>query len=162
MKATHLIAAITLAATPLFASAQLLQERNVPAGIATEIAHAALYACAQRGFNVSAAVVDRAGVLRVLVRADNAGPHTVDGARMKAYTSSSSRTPTLTMQENSQKNPVAQHLSDIPGFLLLGGGVPIRVGNEVVGALGVAGAPSGVIDGECGAAGLEAVKAKLM
>ncbi|GGX03141.1 hypothetical protein GCM10007242_05270 [Pigmentiphaga litoralis] len=162
MKATQRIAAIALAATPLFASAQLLQERNVPATIATEIAHAALNACAQRGFNVSAAVVDRAGVLRVLVRADNAGPHTVDGARMKAYTSSSSRAPTLTMQENSQKNPVAQHLSDIPGFLLLGGGVPIRVGNEVVGAVGVAGAPSGVIDGECGAAGIESVKAKLM
>ncbi|NYE22169.1 GlcG/HbpS family heme-binding protein [Pigmentiphaga litoralis] len=162
MKATHLIAAVTLAATPLFASAQLLQERNVPATIATDIAHAALNACAQRGFNVSAAVVDRAGVLRVLVRADNAGPHTVDGARMKAYTSSSSRAPTLAMQENAQKNPVAQQLTDIPGFLLLGGGVPIRVGNEVVGAVGVAGAPSGVIDGECGAAGIEAAKAKLM
>lgn len=162
MKASTFIAAAVLAATPLFASAQLLQERNLPASIATEIAHAALNACSQKGYNVSAAVVDRAGVLRVLVRNDNAGPHTVVASQAKAYTSASARAPTLAMQENAQKNPVAQQLTDIPGFLLLGGGVPIRVGNEVVGAVGVAGAPSGVFDGECGAAGIEAVKAKLM
>lgn len=162
MKLFPMMAAVTLACSPLLASAQLLQERNVSTAIATQIAQSAVDACLKRGFNVSAAVVDRAGVLRVLLRADNAGPHTVDGSRNKAYTSASTRGLTGALGEATQKNPAAQHLSDIPGFLLLGGGVPIRVGNEVVGAVGIAGAPAGPVDAECANAGIDAVKDKLI
>lgn len=156
-----MIAAL-LAATPLLGPAQtLLQERNLPLNLAVEIAQGAVAACAQRGFNVSAAVVDRAGVLRAQLRADNAGPHTLDASRAKAYTSASARQPTLAMGETAQKNPGAQFLNDIPGFLLLGGGVPIRAGNEVIGALGIGGAPAGAIDAECANQALDAVKDKL-
>ena len=103
----------------------------------------------------------RAGGVRAVQRADNAGPHTVDASRAKAYTSASARNATLAMMEAAQKNPAAANLVDIPGFLLLGGGVPIRVGNEVVGAVGVGGAPGGHLDEQCAMAALEQVKEQL-
>lgn len=101
------------------------------------------------GYNVTVAVVDRAGTLRALQRADNAGPHTVGAAQGKAYTAASARNTTAAILENAQKNPGAATLVDIPGFLVLGGGVPIKVGNEVIGAVGVGGAPGGHLDEAC-------------
>jgi uncharacterized protein GlcG (DUF336 family) len=65
---------------------------------------------------------------------------------------------TLAMMEGAQKNPAAANLTDIPGFLLLGGGVPVRVGNEVIGAVGVGGAPGGHLDEQCAVAALDKVK----
>ena len=86
------------------------------------------------------------------------GPHTVAASQAKAYTSASAKAPTLVMMENAQKNPGAANLVHMPGFLLLGGGVPVRVGNEVIGAVGVGGAPSGQLDEQCALAGIEKVR----
>ena len=83
---------------------------------------ATVAACSASNYNVTVAVVDRAGTLRALQRADNAGPHTVGAAQGKAYTSASARANTTAMLENVQKNPGAATLVDIPGFLVLGGG----------------------------------------
>lgn len=110
---------------------------------------------------MTAAVVDRAGVLRALQRADRAGPHTVDAARDKAFTSASSRTPTSKMAENIQKNPAAAELASIDGFLVLAGGVPIKAGDETIGAIGVGGAPGGNLDEACALSALEKVKDQL-
>lgn len=63
--------------------------------------------------------------------------------------------------ENSQKTPAANNLKDIPGFLLLGGGVPVKAGDEVVGAIGVAGAPGGHLDAQCATKALEQISAQL-
>ena len=63
--------------------------------------------------------------------------------------------------EMAQKNPAAANLGDIPGYLLLGGGVPVRVGNEVIGAVGVSGAPGGHLDEQCALAALDKVKESL-
>ena len=114
--------------------------------LANQIATATVAACSAAGYNVTAAVVDRAGQLRALQRADNAGPHTLDSAQAKAFTSASARNHTLAMMEGAQKNPAAANLVHIPGLLLLGGGVPVRVGNDVIGAVGVGGAPGGQLD----------------
>ncbi|WP_347614310.1 GlcG/HbpS family heme-binding protein, partial [Comamonas thiooxydans] len=95
---------------------------------------------------------------RAVQRADNAGPHTVEASREKAFTSASAKAPTLAIMENSQKNAGAANLKDIPGFLLLGGGVPVKVGNEVIGAVGVAGAPGGHLDDQCAQAALAKVQ----
>jgi uncharacterized protein GlcG (DUF336 family) len=143
------------------AQAQVLQERNIPASIATELATATVAACAAKNFNVTATVVDRAGVIRAVVRADRAGPHTIDASRAKAFTSASARGLTSAMAEGAAKNEAARNLVHIPGFLLLGGGVPVKAGDEVIGAVGVGGAPSGAIDEECALAGIKAVEAKL-
>jgi len=99
--------------------------------------------------------------VRAVVRADRAGPHTLDASRAKAYTSASARANTSAMAENAAKNEGARNLVHIPGFLLLGGGVPVKVGDEVVGAIGVGGAPGGHLDEECANAGLQAISAKL-
>lgn len=152
----YALIALTLTATA--ASAQAVRtEKNMSLELANRIASATVAACASSNYNVTAAVVDRAGNLRALQRADNAGPHTVGAAQGKAYTSASARANTSAMLENVQKNPGAQTLVDIPGFLVLGGGVPVRVGNEVIGAVGVGGAPGGHLDEQCATAALAQV-----
>ena len=152
----YTVLALTLVATAAGAQA-VRTEKNISLELANQIAAATVAACAASNYNVSAAVVDRAGNLRALQRADNAGPHTVGAAQGKAFTSASARANTGTMLENVQKNPGAQTLVDIPGFLVLGGGVPVRVGNEVIGAVGVGGAPGGHLDEQCAVAGIAAV-----
>jgi uncharacterized protein GlcG (DUF336 family) len=115
-------------------------------------------ACTANGYAVTATVVDRAGGVRAVQRADNAGPHTLEASRLKAYTSASAKNTTLAMMEGAQKNPAAANLVHIPGYLLLGGGVPVKVGNEVIGAVGVGGAPGGHLDEQCAMAALDKVK----
>jgi uncharacterized protein GlcG (DUF336 family) len=161
---TRLTGAAVAAAAAMVALAAQAQstpvrtERNISLDLANQIAGATVAACLANGHNVAAAVVDRAGQLRALQRADNAGPHTLSSAQAKAYTSASARANTMAMMENAQKNPAAANLVYMPGFLLLGGGVPIRVGNEVIGAVGVGGAPGGHLDEQCALAALDKVK----
>jgi len=133
-------------------------ERNISLDIATQIAAATVAACQANGHAVAAAVVDRAGSLRALHRADNAGPHTLSSSQAKAYTAASAKNSTLAMMEGAQKNPAAANLVHMPGFLLLGGGVPIKVGSEVIGAVGVGGAPGGHLDEQCANAGIDKVR----
>jgi uncharacterized protein GlcG (DUF336 family) len=136
-------------------------ERNISLELANQIATATVAACAANGYAVAATVVDRAGVVRAVQRADTAGSHTLAASERKAWTSASAKAPTLAMMENAQKNPGAANLVNIPGFLLLGGGVPVKAGNEVIGAVGVGGAPGGHLDEQCANAGIEKVKAQL-
>ncbi|MDO9436248.1 heme-binding protein [Hydrogenophaga sp.] len=142
-----------------FASAQAVRvEKNMSLDLATQIAAASVASCSAAGYNVAATVVDRAGTVRAVMRADNAGPHTLEASRLKAYTSASAKNNTLAMMEGAQKNPAAANLVNIPGYLLLGGGVPVKVGNEVIGAVGVGGAPGGNLDEQCAVAALDKVK----
>lgn len=143
------------------ASAEVLKENNMPLDIAVELAQGAVSTCAADGYNVSAAVVDRAGVVRALLRADNAGPHTVSAASQKAFTSVSARIPTSVMVENIQKNQGAAQLVAIDGFLVLAGGVPVKIGKETIGAIGVGGAPGGHLDEACANAAIAKVQDQL-
>lgn len=154
---------VALAALAAFAAqAQGVRtERNVSLELANQIAAATVAACTTNGYAVAAAVVDRAGQLKALHRADNAGPHTLSSSQAKAFTSASAKNNTLAMMEGAQKNPAAANLVHLPGFLLLGGGVPIKVGNEVIGAVGVGGAPGGHLDEQCAVAGIDKVKDQL-
>lgn len=156
-----ILAAGMVATLSTGASADVLAERNMPLGLAVEIAQGAVQACAKDNYDVAAAVVDRAGVLRALLRADNAGVHTPDAARRKAYTAVSARTATSQMARNVQENPGAAQLVAIDDFLVLGGGVPIKVGDETIGAVGVGGAPGGHLDEACALAAIEQVAAEL-
>ena len=126
-----------------------------------DLAQAAVAACAAKNFNVAATVVDRGGVVLATIRADRAGPHTIDASRAKAFTSVSAKNNTGAMAEAAANNAGARNLVHIPGFLLLGGGVPVKVGDEVIAAVGVGGAPGGHLDEECANAGLQAIAAKL-
>lgn len=168
MKRIHSLSAVTAVAASLvvaFASVAHAQavrtERNISLALANEIAGATVAACSANGYNVAATVVDRAGTVRAVQRADNAGPHTLGASQQKAFTSASAKNTTLAMMENVQKNPAAATLVYIPGFLLVGGGVPIKVGNEVIGAVGVGGAPGGHLDEQCAMTALEKIKDQL-
>ncbi|VTU33996.1 hypothetical protein H4CHR_03328 [Variovorax sp. PBS-H4] len=146
---------------PAAAAAAVRTERNISLELANQIAAATVAACTANGYAVAATVVDRAGVVRAVQRADTAGAHTLAASERKAWTSASAKVPTLAMMENAQKNPGAANLVNIPGFLLLGGGVPVKAGNEVIGAVGVGGAPGGHLDEQCANAGIEKVKGQL-
>lgn len=149
-----LVVAFTFSSTISAAQAELLTEKNIPSDLAVQMASDAVQACAADKYSVSAAVVDRAGVLRALVRADNAGPHTVDSSRAKAFTSASLRIPTSKLAENAANNPGSAQVVSIPGFLVLGGGMPIKAGDVVIGAIGVGGAPGANLDEACAVAAI--------
>ncbi|QNP58795.1 GlcG/HbpS family heme-binding protein [Paenacidovorax monticola] len=152
-------AALALAFAATTASAEGVRtEKNISLELATQIAAQTVATCAANGYAVTATVVDRAGTVRAVQRADNAGPHTLEASRLKAYTSASAKNTTLAIMEGSQKNPAAANLGQIPGYLLLGGGVPVKVGNEVIGAVGVGGAPGGHLDEQCAVAGIAKVQ----
>ena len=158
--ATASILALTLIDTA--ASAQAVRtEKNMSLELANQIATAAVASCTASGYAVTATVVDRAGTVRAVQRADNAGPHTLGASLQKAFTSASAKNNTLAMMEAAQKNPAAANLVYIPGYLLLGGGVPVRVGNEVIGAVGVGGAPGGNLDEVCAVAAIDKIKDSL-
>ena len=154
--------ALTLSLIATAASAQAVRtEKNMSLELANQIAAATVAACAANGYAVAAAVVDRAGSVRAIQRADNAGPHTLSSSQAKAYTSASAKNTTTAMMEGAQKNPAGANLVYMPGFLLLGGGVPIKVGIEVIGAVGVGGAPGGHLDEQCAMAGIAKVQDQL-
>jgi uncharacterized protein GlcG (DUF336 family) len=158
MRTSHLLALI-LSTVAGAASAQAVRtERNMSLELANQIATATVAACSANGYAVTATVVDRAGSVRAVQRADNAGPHTLAASQEKAFTSASAKNTTLAMMEGAQKNPAAANLVYIPGFLLVGGGVPVKVGNEVIGAVGVGGAPGGHLDEQCAMTALDKVK----
>jgi uncharacterized protein GlcG (DUF336 family) len=139
---------------------ELPKESVLPLGMANKAVSAALEACKKDGYRVSVSVVDRAGVLRAMGRADGAGPHTVDSSRKKAYTAASLRRPTTELAELINKMPTLQALRDInDGVLIVGGGLPIEIGGEVVGGIGVGGAPGAHLDDACAQDGLDAIGA---
>lgn len=146
---------------PAFVGAEELPRESVlPLSLATTAAKAAVDQCAKDGYRVSAAVVDRAGVLRAFLRADGAGPHTVESSGKKAYTAASLRGPTGNLAELITKMPALQGLQNMNDkILLLAGGLPIEIAGEVVGGIGVGGAPGGHLDAACAQAGLDSIGA---
>jgi len=156
------ITTLALLAAASVAQAQAVRsEKNMSLELANQIAAAGVAACQAGGYSVTVTVVDRAGGVRAVQRADNAGPHTLAASEQKAFTSASAKNNTLAMMETAQKNPGAANLVNIPGFLLLGGGVPVKVGNDVIGAVGIGGAPAGNLDEQCALAALDKVKDQL-
>ena len=138
----------------------LPKESVLTLALADKAVHAAMESCKKDGYRVSASVVDRAGVLRNMVRADGAGPHTVESSRKKAYTAASLRRPTTELAELIAKVPALQGLRDMnENILMLGGGLPVEIAGEVVGGIGVGGAPGAHLDEACARAGLDAIEA---
>lgn len=139
---------------------ELPKESVLPLAAANKAIHAAVESCKKDGYRVSVSVVDRAGVLRAMGRSDGAGPHTVDSSRKKAYTAASVRRPTTELAELITKVPTLQALRDINDeMLIVGGGLPIEIGGEVVGGIGVGGAPGAHLDDACAQDGLDAIGA---
>jgi uncharacterized protein GlcG (DUF336 family) len=137
-------------------------EKVLPLSLATEAAQAALAACEKEGYHVSVAVTDRAGLVRILIRGDQAGPHTLDSSFRKAYTSASLGRPTAELVKTLSNNPAAEGLRNMnEKILILAGGLPLKAGEELIGGIGVGGAPGGDKDEACAQAGLDKIKDRL-
>lgn len=155
------VAGAVVAAAGVASAQGVRTERTIGLTLANEAALATVEACGKMNYNVTAVVVDRAGHLKAVARGDNTTPMSIDSARRKAYTSAMLRNNSLALMEAWQKNPAAQGLANLEGMVALGGGVPIRAGNEVIGAIGVGGAPGGHLDEQCAVAGIEKIKDRL-
>ena len=142
------------------ASAQLLNEKNLSAAMAMRIAETALETCTKQGYHVSVHVLGRNGEVLVAVRGDGAPPHTMENSQRKAYTSRTFRIPSGEFVQRVKDNPTtgAVHLS---GIIAAQGALPIKVGEEVIGAVGVSGAPGGEKDEDCSKAGIDKVADQL-
>lgn len=143
------------------ASQPYVQYRVLSMETANQIALEAARACAGQGYQVAAAVVDRSGYLLALARDPLAGPHSVEVARRKAYSSATFQAGTLELQQRSTMQAL-NHTADV---LLIGGGLPVQVGGRFYGAVGVSGAPAkevtGDVDEACARAGIDAVREAL-
>jgi uncharacterized protein GlcG (DUF336 family) len=141
--------------------ADTLPTHRIPAALAAEAASEAVAACARQGYRESADVVDADGATIVALRGDGAGIHTLDSAHDKAYTSVSFRNDTLALVERTKGEDSIAPLAKLPHVMFLGGGVVIKLGDEVIGAIGAAGAPGAMLDDACAHAGLDKVRDRL-
>jgi uncharacterized protein GlcG (DUF336 family) len=128
--------------------------KQLSVDVANGIAMATLEQCRKDGFHVSVAIVDRSGNMQVLLKDNGAGPHTPDTARRKAYTSASFGISSADFAKRVA-NPPAATLKDITEVIALAGALPIRAGKDLLGGIGVGGAPAGEKDEACANAGLQ-------
>lgn len=123
---------------------------TTPAPGATDrLADAARSACKALGREIAVAVVDASGQPLLMTRSPGVGPHNLEAARRKAYTALSTRQSTLALGRQARSQPDTAGLQYLPELLLLGGGVPLKQGEMVVGAVGVAGGGGPENDDAC-------------
>jgi len=155
---TAIVAGSMLLVSAVRAEEGLVTIKILKVETALTAARAALAECRKQGYQVSVAVVDRFGTTQVLLRDRYAGPHTPETARRKAWTAVSFRTDTLAMSATTQAGKAQSGARQIPGALMLGGGVPVEAAGSLVGGIGVSGAPGGKADDACVRAGIEAIQ----
>jgi uncharacterized protein GlcG (DUF336 family) len=137
----------------------LVTERNISLAMAQAIANAAMAKCKEMGYRVSVTVVDRAGLPIVMLRGDGAWLHTPEGSDRKAYTARTFRQPSADFVKRMLADPASTGSKEYTRVLALGGGLPITVGDDVVGAVGVSGSPGK--DDDCSKAGIDKVADQL-
>ena len=135
--------------------------KSLAPAIALDLAQAALSDCQKRGYQVAVAVVDRFGVVQVVLRDRYAGPHTPPTASGKAWTAATFRNSTSNLSTISQPGMMQAGIRNLPGAVIVGGGLVVEAGGSLIGAIGVSGAPGGDADEACAKAGIEAVQSKL-
>ncbi|WP_245477822.1 GlcG/HbpS family heme-binding protein [Bradyrhizobium guangxiense] len=147
--------------SPMRAEEALVTYKSLGPELALDLARAALDSCRSRGYQVAVAVVDRFGVTQVMLRDRFAGPHTPLTASGKAWTAVSFKTSTTDLNAISQPGMMQAGIRNLPGAVIIGGGLIVEAGGSLVGAVGVSGAPSGDADESCAKAGIDAVRDKL-
>ena len=152
------LAAIGLTATPA-RGADVLTTHRLSAALATDIAVASIAACAKMTYAITAVVVDADGVTQALIRGDGAGIHTVQAAHDKAFTAVTYGRAGSAVAKTYVENPPSGVILKEPYIIPGDGGLPIKIGDEVVGALGISGSPGK--DEVCGNAALDMVRARL-
>lgn len=160
MKILWGLAAFAAATAVLPAQAQLLQEKALSTPLALTLAQTAYDSCKAQGYHVSVHVLGSEGQVLVALRGDGSSPHTFENSQRKAYTARTFKGPSGDFAQRVKDNPTtgAVHLS---GVIAVQGGLPILAGDEVIGGIGVSGAPGGDKDEACAKAGIDKITAAL-
>lgn len=152
---------LTTIAAPAFAD-DILTTHRLSAELANAAVTEAVATCARQGYAESAVVVDADGVRQALLRGDRVGSHLLDSANDKAYTAASFKSDTSALVERAKTVPGFSALfTQLPHLVLFGGGVVIKLGDEVIGAIGAAGAPGANLDEACSRAGLDKIRDRI-
>jgi uncharacterized protein GlcG (DUF336 family) len=156
---THILAAMLIAANTHASAAPegSYSVKLLTPEAALTAAQAAMASCRKSGYQVAVAVVDRSGLVQVLLRDRYAGAHTLDIAPQKAWTAASFRIPTSALAVETQAGKPMSGIRNSPRVMAIGGGLVIEAGGAVLGAIGVSGAPGGEADDACAQAGIKAV-----
>jgi uncharacterized protein GlcG (DUF336 family) len=147
-------------ALALPANAELLSRKDLSANMALTVAATALEACTKQGYRVSVTVVGRNGEILVQIRGDNSPPHTMENSMRKAYTARTLRVPSAELERRVKENPQFA-LANLTNMIANRGALPIKVGDDTIGAAGASGAPGGDKDEACVQAGIDKISAEL-
>lgn len=153
-------AALALASIASACAQAPLTEKNISMKMALAIIEGTLEQCTKDGYKVSVIIIDNAGLVRASLRGDGTNPHTMEFARKKAYTARTRGQTSLEFMKLTS-NPASAYLLQIPDVVAVGGGVPIKIGDVTIGAVGVSGAPGGEKDEVCANAGIAKVADQL-
>ena len=156
---------LLIAAAPLITAstsgADTLSTHRIPVALAVEAANETVAACARQGYRETAVVLDADGAIIVALRGDGAGIHSLDSALDKAYTAVSFKNDTLALAERAKGEDSIAPLAKLPHVMFFGGGVVIKLGDEVIGSIGASGAPGAKLDDGCAHAGLDKIRDQL-
>jgi uncharacterized protein GlcG (DUF336 family) len=156
-----ILTGLLLASASSRAQNSLITYKSLSPELALDLARVVLAECRRRGYQVAVAVVDRFGVTQVMLRDRFAGPHTPSTASGKAWTAATFRTNTTELHAVSQPGMMQAGIRNLPGAVIIGGGIIIESGGSLVGAVGVSGAPGGDADDACAKTGIAAIQDKL-
>lgn len=152
------LSAACMVALPMLAGAQaLIAQRSISLDAAHELATETLQQCRKGGFRVTVTVLDATGGTAVVLHDDGAGAHTVEHSLRKAHTAFVSRLPSGEYGKRVISNPAGASILQLKNMTLAEGGLPVQVGRELVGAVGVSGAAGGDKDAACAQAGIDKV-----
>jgi len=157
LKLPVLIFSLFAASHTAFAQDATFETKSLTPETALVAAQAAMTSCRNQGYQVTVAIVDRAGLTQVLLRDRLAGVHTIEVATNKAWTAASFHTSSMTMGVETQSGKPMSGIRSLPRFLGAGGGLVIDGGGSIFGGIGVSGAPGGEADEVCAKAGLKAI-----
>jgi uncharacterized protein GlcG (DUF336 family) len=154
---TRILVAATLALASGLAGAQTatIAERTITLDAAMELAKTGLEACRAQGFKVSVTVLNRHARTSVVLSEDGVNPHTVENSMRKAYTSFTTKAPSVDV--GKRPHPLFESFMALDKITALEGGLPIFAGKELVGAIGISGAPGGEKDAACAQVGLDKI-----
>jgi uncharacterized protein GlcG (DUF336 family) len=141
----------------------VLTEKNISIEMAMTAYKGTVEECEKSNSNdISVAIVDRAGQVSLLARGDNAAPHNLELARRKAYTARTFRTTSLAWRDRTAGGSPYAAQRQLVDVIALGGGVPIMIGDNVIGAVGVSGSNGGqTCDEACAKGGVAAIADQL-
>jgi uncharacterized protein GlcG (DUF336 family) len=156
-RAVIVFALLSICTLPAPSFAQgLITQKALSMEMAQAVVQGTVEQCRKDGFRVSVSVIDAAGLLKAFVRDENTGPHTIDTSQRKAYTALTfaSRWATSLEAATAWGHKLGSPMPNVEGTTGMGGGVPIKVGDVAIGAVGVSGAVGGDKDEICAKAGI--------